>query len=100
MCVTSGVKCFKSCVTNHEGALFSDYSGAYWRVTHSLMRDFGSDNCRYIQRKMRLLPKQGTESPWLNTQNYLADRKLLGNASFDDGALIFSNPAEDARSAA
>ena len=29
----------------------------------------------YIQRKTHLLPKQGTESPWLNTQNYALDKK-------------------------
>jgi cation diffusion facilitator CzcD-associated flavoprotein CzcO len=64
---------------------------------HLWVDDFSAG---YMQRVLQQFPKQGDHEPWLNTQNYLADRKLLGNASFDDGALIFSNPAEDARSAA
>ena len=47
----------------------------------------------YIQRKMHLLPKQGTESPWLNTQNYALDRKVIGEGPLEDGCLRFTNPA-------
>jgi len=47
----------------------------------------------YIQRKLSLLPKQGTESPWRNTQNYALDRKTIGKGPIEDGVLQFSNPA-------
>ena len=47
----------------------------------------------YIQRKLPLLPKQGTESPWRNTQNYALDRKTIGKGPIEDGVLRFSNPA-------
>lgn len=46
----------------------------------------------YIQRKVHLLPKQGTEPPWLNTQNYLLDRKIIGEGPIEDDFLQFTNP--------
>ena len=46
----------------------------------------------YIQRKMHLLPKQGTASPWRNTQNYTLDRKVIGEGPIEDGVLEFSCP--------
>jgi hypothetical protein len=51
--------------------------------------DFSSG---YMQRVMHLFPKQGDKAPWLNTQNYKADRKLLRARDVDDGVLRFSNP--------
>jgi cation diffusion facilitator CzcD-associated flavoprotein CzcO len=45
----------------------------------------------YIQRKLHLLPKQGTEAPWLNTQNYGRDRKTIGKDPLQDGYLQFTN---------
>jgi cation diffusion facilitator CzcD-associated flavoprotein CzcO len=53
------------------------------------IKDFSSG---YIQRKMHLLPRQGNIAPWLNTQNYLLDRKTLGEDPVDDGVLEFTNP--------
>ncbi|HEY5644718.1 MAG TPA: NAD(P)/FAD-dependent oxidoreductase [Pseudomonadales bacterium] len=50
----------------------------------------------YMQRVMHLFPKQGDRDPWRNTQNYLLDKKLIPNATFDDGALVFGNPALNA----
>ncbi|NCF14283.1 MAG: hypothetical protein GWP62_03170 [Gammaproteobacteria bacterium] len=47
----------------------------------------------YIQRKLSLLPKQGTQAPWRNTQNYALDRKTIGKEPAEDGVLQFSNPA-------
>jgi monooxygenase len=47
----------------------------------------------YMQRSLHLFPRQGNKNPWRNTQNYLADRKLVGKAGLDDGALVFGNPA-------
>jgi cation diffusion facilitator CzcD-associated flavoprotein CzcO len=46
----------------------------------------------YIQRLMPLFPKQGDRAPWINTQNYKLDRKLLRRGLIDDGVLLLSNP--------
>ncbi len=54
----------------------------------------------YMQRVMHLFPKQGNREPWLNTQNYARDKKMIRHAPLEDGALRFENPAgEPARSA-
>jgi len=49
----------------------------------------------YIQRKMRLFPKQGDHLPWLNTQNYSLDKKLIRKAPLDDGVLHFTHPVPE-----
>jgi cation diffusion facilitator CzcD-associated flavoprotein CzcO len=54
------------------------------------IKDFSSG---YIQRKMHLLPKQGDRAPWINTQNYVEDRKIIREGPLDDGVLTFSEPA-------
>jgi len=46
----------------------------------------------YMQRVLHLFPKQGDHEPWLNTQNYSADKKMIRRAPLEDGALTFSNP--------
>ena len=46
----------------------------------------------YMQRAMHLLPKQGDREPWLNTQNYDLDKKMIRGEVIDDGVLSFSNP--------
>ena len=46
----------------------------------------------YIQRKAHLMPKQGDRLPWLNTQNYLLDKKVILEGAIEDGYLVFSNP--------
>jgi cation diffusion facilitator CzcD-associated flavoprotein CzcO len=51
--------------------------------------DFSSG---YMQRRMHLFPKQGDRAPWLNTQDFSADKKMVRRAPLDDGALTFSNP--------
>ncbi|MCG8587771.1 MAG: NAD(P)/FAD-dependent oxidoreductase, partial [Proteobacteria bacterium] len=53
--------------------------------------DFSSG---YMQRVMHLFPTQGDHAPWLNTQNFTADKKMVRHAPLEDGALVFSNPAE------
>ena len=53
----------------------------------------GGFSSGYIQRKMHLLPKQGTESPWLNTQNYALDKKVIREGPIEDGVLQFTNSA-------
>ncbi len=52
--------------------------------------DFSSG---YVQRVMHRFPKQGDRPPWINTQNYQDDRKLLRLRDVDDGVLRFDNPA-------
>ncbi|MDG2219329.1 MAG: NAD(P)/FAD-dependent oxidoreductase [Acidimicrobiales bacterium] len=48
----------------------------------------------YMQRTMHEFPRQGDQDPWLNTQDYLAEKKLIGNAKLEDGVLTFSNVAK------
>lgn len=43
----------------------------------------------YMTRSMHLLPKQTGQAPWVNTQQYLQDRKIIGRAPIDDGNLLF-----------
>ena len=47
----------------------------------------------YMQRSMHLFPKQGDRAPWVNTQDYARDRKMIGAAPLEDGVLTFDNPA-------
>ncbi|OTG97295.1 monooxygenase [Acinetobacter sp. ANC 4654] len=56
-----------------------------------LMEDtvMGSLSSGYIARAVDVMPKQGKHAPWNVTNNYLADRKVLKNARFDDGVLKF-----------
>jgi len=46
----------------------------------------------YIQRKIHLLPKSGTQTPWKLKQNYLFDRIMLSKGKVDDGILEFTGP--------
>ena len=57
----------------------------------NLMEDtvMGSLSSGYIARAVDVMPKQGKHAPWNVTNNYLADRKVLKNARFDDGVLKF-----------
>ena len=47
----------------------------------------------YMQRKMHLFPRQGDRAPWLNTQDYAADKKMIRRGPLEDGTLRFSNPS-------
>ena len=49
----------------------------------------------YMQRVMHLFPRQGDHAPWLNTQNFAADKKMVRHAPLEDGCLSFSNPRAD-----
>jgi cation diffusion facilitator CzcD-associated flavoprotein CzcO len=53
----------------------------------------------YIQRRMHLFPKQGDRAPWINTQDYARDRKLLRRGPIEDGCLVFSQPVPAAEAA-
>lgn len=49
----------------------------------------GSLSSGYIARAANVMPKQGKHAPWKVTNNYLADRKALKNAKFEDEILKF-----------
>ncbi|MEM7219148.1 MAG: NAD(P)/FAD-dependent oxidoreductase [Pseudomonadota bacterium] len=56
-------------------------------------RDWIEDfSAGYMRRDMHRLPKQGDREPWLNTQNFQADRKMIRHAPLEDGVLVFDNP--------
>ena len=57
------------------------------------IKDFSSG---YIRRKIHLLPRQGDRAPWTNTQDYLADRKIIRETPVDDGVLRFIGKPESA----
>jgi cation diffusion facilitator CzcD-associated flavoprotein CzcO len=46
----------------------------------------------YMQRSMHIFPKQGDREPWINPQNYAADRKMFRKAPLDDGVMQFTRP--------
>ena len=48
----------------------------------------------YFERGLHLMPKQGDRAPWLNTQNFAADKVMIRKAPLEDGALTFSHPAK------
>ena len=65
-----------------------------------LMEDtiMGSLSSGYIARAVNVMPKQGKHAPWNVTNNYLADRKDLKTAKFNDPVLKFEKrSAENSR---
>ena len=44
----------------------------------------------YMQRTMDELPRQGDKEPWVNTQSYLADIKLIKKSGVDDDVLTYT----------
>ena len=50
--------------------------------------DFSSG---YMQRTMHLMPRQGDHAPWMNTQNYAADKKMIRKAPLEDGRISFES---------
>lgn len=46
----------------------------------------------YIVRSQDRFPKQGDRNPWLVTQNYLTDYRLMRRSSVVDPEMVFSNP--------
>src|SRR5689334_16612208 len=47
----------------------------------------------YVQRSIRLFPKQGMKRPWRLYQSYPLDLLSLQRGSVEDGVMEFSNPA-------
>lgn len=54
----------------------------------------------YMQRAMHLMPRQGDRDPWINTQNYSADKKMIHGQPIDDGVLSFGNPVQGSANSA
>lgn len=51
------------------------------------VEDFSSG---YFQRMLPLMPKQGDREPWVNTQDYRRDKKVLRRAPVNDGVMRFT----------
>lgn len=51
----------------------------------------------YLMRAVDTLPKQGLSAPWSVSNNYMADRVELKEATFADGVLVFDNKAGKAK---
>jgi cation diffusion facilitator CzcD-associated flavoprotein CzcO len=45
----------------------------------------------YMQRMLPKMPRQGTQMPWVNPQNYRKDKKMFRGGAIADGALIFTS---------
>ncbi len=58
--------------------------------TIPLMANLGSAS--YVQRSKDRMPRQGTEKPWSNPDNYLTDYISLKFSSFEDGVLTYEPP--------
>jgi cation diffusion facilitator CzcD-associated flavoprotein CzcO len=52
------------------------------------LADFSSG---YMKRTMHRMPKQGDVEPWLNPQNYEADKKMFRKSPLEDGVMRFTN---------
>lgn len=55
----------------------------------------GSLSSGYIARAAEVMPKQGKHAPWKVSNNYLADRKELKQAKFEDNVLKFEKRDAD-----
>ena len=51
----------------------------------------------YMERSMDQMPHQGDRDPWINPQNYGADKKLFRKAPLDDGVMQFTTTRVPAR---
>jgi monooxygenase len=46
-------------------------------------------NPGYMQRGIHLLPRQGSQGPWLHRQDYAVDKDELPQADLEDGSLVY-----------
>ena len=73
---TGSTRCVATPAEDDKGMTESDW-----------MTDF---NPGYMRRGLHLFPRQGDRDPWINTQNYLLDKKHLAREIAADPALRFS----------
>ncbi len=64
-------------------------------TTQDWITDFSAG---YMRRSMHEMPRQGDREPWVNTQDYARDKKMIRKAALEDGVLRFE-PARVAASA-
>jgi cation diffusion facilitator CzcD-associated flavoprotein CzcO len=77
---------------NHMRATGTDYCVPTLRPSDADMpaRPWIDDfSAGYIRRIMPAMPRQGDRAPWLNTQRYRQDVKLISKAPVDDGVMQF-----------
>jgi cation diffusion facilitator CzcD-associated flavoprotein CzcO len=55
------------------------------------IRDFSAG---YMQRHLHRFPRQGDREPWINSQNYLRERREFTRMSLDEAALRYTPLAE------
>ena len=48
----------------------------------------------YMQRVMHLMPMQGDREPWVNSQDFNRERKLIGRGPVTDGVMQFLSAAD------
>ncbi|MEE4110617.1 MAG: FAD-containing monooxygenase EthA, partial [Halieaceae bacterium] len=46
----------------------------------------------YMQRHLHRFPRQGDREPWINSQDYLRERREFAAMSFDEPALRYEAP--------
>ncbi len=46
----------------------------------------------YMRRVLEDFPRQGDREPWVNTQNFSRDKKLVRKSPLEDGVLTFDDP--------
>ncbi|MDP5072184.1 MAG: NAD(P)/FAD-dependent oxidoreductase, partial [Congregibacter sp.] len=51
----------------------------------------------YMQRVMHMFPRQGDRNPWVNSQNYLREKREFQEMSFTEAALRYETPMPAAR---
>lgn len=57
-------------------------------ATDPWIKDFSSG---YMQRSMHLMPKQAKSEPWVNTQDYRQDKRLIERSPVEDEMLFFES---------
>ena len=48
----------------------------------------------YMRRAMARFPGQGDREPWINSQDYYAEKNALPGCELDDGVLVYDTPVE------
>ncbi len=79
-------------ILNHMRAVSAQSFTPRLRYSDRLMKPTGPAsgfNPGYFQRSAHLFPKEGDRMPWMNVQDYRADRKSFITEPINDGVLKF-----------